>query len=217
MVYRIAFLGPPGSGKGTQAARLAPVINVPIIGPGTLYRKEIASGTELGKHVAAVVESGGMVPNAITNAIIAERLRQPDCASGFILDGYPRELEQATALDAAAEPLTHAILLTIDAAEAVARLSERLICTCGKAFNRKELAIEHGDEARCDACDGALERRRDDDPESIERRIAHYRAQTEPVIAEYRRRGVLVEVNGQRPIADVHADICARLGIGVGS
>ena len=151
MIHRIAFLGPPGSGKGTQAQRLAPVLGVPIIGPGTLYRKEIAAGTDLGKQVAAVVQAGGMVPNAITNAIIAERLRQPDCADGFILDGYPRELEQATALDASAPPLTHAILLTIDAEEAVRRLAERLICTCGKAFNRREIAVEHGDEARCDA------------------------------------------------------------------
>lgn len=212
MVYRLVFLGPPGSGKGTQAQLLAPVLGVPIIGPGALYRREIAAGSALGKQVQQVVEGGEMVPNDVTNAIMAKRLAELDCAVGFILDGYPREPEQLAGLDAAAPAITHAIFLAIDEATVYARLADRLVCVCGAQYNRRELAIEPGDEARCDACDGALERRKDDDPAHIATRIAHYRAQTEPVIAAYRTRGVLVEVDGEQPIEDVHRSILTAVG-----
>lgn len=213
MIYRIAFLGPPGSGKGTQAERLAPVLGIPIVGPGALYRREIAEGTDLGKQVAKYVEAGEMAPNEITNMIIERRIRESDCASGFIFDGFPREIEQLQAIDQFSKPLTHAILLNISEGEVVHRLSERLVCICGKQFNSRELVIEPGAEAICMACEGRLERRKDDDPESIAKRIAHYHAQTEPVIAEYRKRGILIEINGARPIEVVHQDILVKLGV----
>lgn len=211
--YRIAFLGPPGAGKGTQAERLASVLDVPIIGPGALYRREMAEGTDIGKRVTAVVTAGDMVPNEITRAVMERRLTEPDCAHGFILDGYPRDLVQTEDLDHIAPSLTHAVLLTIDEAEVLHRLADRLVCVCGKQFNRRELVIDAGDEARCTACDGALERRKDDNLASIQHRIALYRDITEPVIARYRERGILIEINGQRPIEDVHADILAKLGV----
>ncbi|MDO8425382.1 MAG: nucleoside monophosphate kinase [bacterium] len=210
-MYRIAFLGPPGSGKGTQAQLLAPTLEVPIVGPGALYRKEIAANSELGQRVRDAVESGGMVPNAITNEVIAKYLREPACVRGYILDGYPREQEQLAALDTAPLPLTHAIYLAIPEAVVYHRLAERLVCICGAQFNRRELALDHGDEARCDACDGALERRKDDDPARIAQRIAHYRAETEPVIASLRERGILVEIDGTRAIAVVHQEIVERI------
>lgn len=215
MIYRIAFVGPPGSGKGTQAERLAPVLGVPIIGPGASYRKEIAEGTDLGKQVAGVIAEGGMVPNAITNAIMQRRLAEDDCAQGFILDGYPRELEQLQALDAIAPPLTHVVLLTIGEEEMLHRLADRLVCVCGKQFNQRELQIEPGDDARCTGCDGTLTRRKDDNPESIQKRITLYHRVTEPVITEYRDRGILLEINGERPINDVHQDILTHLDIAV--
>ncbi|MBI4433736.1 nucleoside monophosphate kinase [Candidatus Uhrbacteria bacterium] len=215
-MFRIAFLGPPGAGKGTQAALLAPVLGVPIVMPGALYRREIAAGTPLGKQVAAVVESGGMVPNVVTNGVIAARVAEPDCVHGFILDGYPRELEQLEALAVFAPPLTHAILLTINEEEIYRRLSDRLVCVCGLQFNRRELAIEPGNDAMCTACDGSLIRRKDDDPERIARRIAHYREQTEPVIAACRARGILLTIDGQRASEMVQQDIRQHLGVAEG-
>lgn len=212
-MFRIAFLGPPGAGKGTQAALLAPVLGVPIVMPGALYRRAIALGTPLGKQVASVVESGAMVPNAITNAVIAQRLAEPDCASGFILDGFPREREQLDVLEQIKTPLTHAVLLVIDEQEIYRRLSDRLVCVCGLQFSRREMPVEPGNEAMCTACDGTLTRRKDDDPERIARRIVHYHEQTEPVIAACRAQGVLAEVNGQQPAAAVQHDIRHALGI----
>lgn len=213
MPYRIALLGPPGAGKGTQAERLAPVLRVPIIGPGALYRREISEGTGFGKRIAGVVGHGDMVPNDITREVMARRLAEPNCTGGFILDGYPRDFDQAHDLDAIAPPLTHAVLLTAAEATVIDRLSHRLICICGKAYDGREITIDSGHEATCAACDGTLERRKDDDPESIQRRITLYHEITEPVIEEYRRRGILIEVDGERSIEVVHQDVLAQLGI----
>ena len=213
MTYRIAFVGPPGSGKGTQAELLAPVLGIPIIGPGALYRKEVAAGTPLGKEAVAIMSTGAMMPNALTNAMIQKRLRESDCAGGFILDGFPREVEQLRGYDELGMPFTHVILLAISEVEVMRRLADRLVCICGKQFNRRELQIEPGDEERCIACSGELTRRKDDNPETIQHRITLYHERTEAVVAECRQRGILVEVNGERPIADVHREILEKIGM----
>lgn len=211
MPYRITMLGPQGSGKGTQAELLAEAFHIPQVQPGVIYRKEIALGTPLGLQVAPILASGGMVPHEITNAIILKRLHEPDCAAGFILDGFPRAMEQVEALDAAKLPLTHAILLDITDDEAVRRLTQRLVCLCGKPFTGKEFPVEEGQEANCTACDGKLMRRSDDTPDAIRKRLAFYHAETARVVAEYDRRGILVSVDGMRAINDVHQEILAKL------
>jgi len=212
MSYRITMLGPQGAGKGTQAELLARALGVPQIQPGVMYRKEVALGTPLGKEVAPILASGAMVPHDITNALIAKRLRESDCAGGFILDGFPRAMEQVTALDAMGAPLTHAVLIEITDDEAVRRLTHRLVCICGKPYTGKEFSVEEGQEANCSACNGRLMRRTDDTPDAIRRRLVFYHAETERVIAEYDRRGILVRIDGMHPITEVHQSILAALG-----
>lgn len=212
MMYRITMLGPQGSGKGTQAELLAKALGIPQVQPGVMYRKEVALGTSLGKEIAPILASGAMVPHGITNALIAKRLREPDCANGFILDGFPRAMEQVEALDAMGAPLTHAVLIDITDDEAVRRLTQRIVCVCGKPYTGREFPVEEGQEASCAACNGRLMRRTDDTPDAIRRRLAYYHAETAQVIAEYERRGILVRINGMRPIKEVHQNILTALG-----
>ena len=211
MLYRLTMLGPQGSGKGTQAELLAKAFDIPQVQPGVIYRKEVAMGTPLGKQIAPILTSGGMVPHEITNAIILKRLHEPDCAAGFILDGFPRAMPQVEALDASGLSLTHAILIDITDDEAVQRLTQRLVCICGKPYTGKELPIEEGQEQSCTACDGKLMRRTDDTADAIRKRLAFYHAETARVVEEYDRRGILVRIDGMRGINDVHQDILVKL------
>ena len=211
MIYRITMLGPQGCGKGTQAELLSKAFAIPQVQPGVIYRKEVAMGTPLGKQIAPILTSGAMVPHEITNAIVLKRLHESDCAGGFILDGFPRAMPQVEALDASGLPLTHAILLDITDDEAVRRLTQRLVCLCGKPFTGKEFPVEEGQEKNCTACNGKLMRRTDDTADAIRQRLAFYHAETARVVAEYDRRGILVRIDGMRAIHDVHQEILTKL------
>lgn len=213
MQYRLAFVGPQGCGKGTQAIKLSKRLGIPQITPGVMYRQEIARGTERGKQIAPIVDSGGMVPDAVTNAIIRDRVAQPDCAKGFILDGYPRTIEQVRALDELPQPLTHVVFLKIDDELAVQRLSDRWVCVCGVPYAGKELTLRKAEARQCDECQGALSRRADDEPAAVRRRLQIYHERTEPIIAEYRKRGALIEIDGSGSVEAVYAEILAKLGI----
>lgn len=215
MQYRLAFVGPQGCGKGTQAIQLSKRLGIPQITPGVMYRQEIVRGTERGKQIAPIVDSGGMVPDAITNAIIRDRVAQPDCGRGFILDGYPRTIEQVRALDGLPQPLTHVVFLKIDDETAVDRLSHRLVCICGIPYPGKELTLDPGQEAKCTECKGQLQKRPDDNPDAVRKRLQIYHERTESVIVEYRKRGILIEIDGGHPIAEVHRAILVRLGMPV--
>ncbi|HEY4225257.1 MAG TPA: adenylate kinase [Pseudolysinimonas sp.] len=190
---RFLIVGPPGAGKGTQAARISEAFGIPTISTGDIFRSNIAQGTNLGKQVKAIVDSGDYVPDSLTNALVEDRLREADAAQGFLLDGYPRTPDQVQHLDAILARNGHSldavIRLLADREENVRRLRKR--------------ALEQG--------------RADDSEEAIRHRQEVYQRETEPVVAMYREQGLLIEVDGLGEIDEVTERIFAALaerGIG---
>ena len=187
---RLIMLGPPGAGKGTQAKRLAVDLDVPAISTGDIFRSNIRERTELGRLVQSILEEGGLVPDEVTNDMVRDRVGQPDCGEGFILDGYPRTLAQVDALDSMLKgidtQLDHVIELTVDVDEVVRRLHQR--------------AVEEG--------------RDDDTPPVIRRRQEVYQRDTAPLVDVYTQRGLLVKVDGMGAVDEVTARIEAALGTG---
>lgn len=190
---RFLIVGPPGAGKGTQAARISQTFGVPTISTGDIFRSNIAEGTELGAQVKAIVDAGDYVPDSLTNALVEDRLQEADAARGFLLDGYPRTPDQVRYLDALLAANGHAldavIRLVADKDEIVRRLRKRAL-----------------DEGRTDDSEDAIRHRQD-----------VYRSQTEPLVAMYRERGVLLEVDGLGEIDEVTLRIFSGLaerGIG---
>lgn len=187
MSARLVLLGPPGAGKGTQAARLSERLAVPAISTGDIFRANVAGGTELGRQAKAFMDAGEYVPDSLTNALVRDRLAQPDAADGFLLDGYPRTREQVVELDgmlaAAATALDAAVEITADAEEVVARLLAR----------------------------AQIEGRADDTEPVIRRRLEVYAEQTAPLTALYRERGLLVQVDGIGPVDEVTERLVAAV------
>ena len=185
-------MGPQGSGKGTQAARLATRLGVPAISTGDIFRANVKGGTELGTQAKAIMDAGDLVPDEITNAMVRDRLGEPDAAEGFILDGYPRNAAQVDALDAVlaerGAELDAVLVLDADRDELLARLAKR----------------------------AAIEGRADDTAEAIERRLAIYERETAPLTAGYDARGLLVTVDGIGPVDEVTERLVAALGARVG-
>lgn len=184
---RLLIIGPPGAGKGTQASRIAERYSVPAISTGDIFRANIKGGTQLGKQVQTVIERGELVPDSLTNEIVADRLTQADAASGFLLDGYPRTVEQVDALDGMLEgnSLDAVVLLEADTDEVVARLLKR----------------------------AELEGRADDTEDVIRHRQAVYAQQTEPLVEVFSARGILVTVNGMGGVDEVAERIAAGLEV----
>lgn len=182
---RLLILGPPGAGKGTQAARIAEHLGIPAISTGDIFRTNIKNETELGLQVKEILASGGYVSDEVTNAIVEDRLAQADCARGFLLDGYPRTLAQVDALDAMLDghPLDRVLELTVDEEAVVARLLKR----------------------------AEVEDRSDDSEEVIRERMAIYHRETKPLSDTYRERGLLVEVDGLGAVDEVTSRILAAL------
>lgn len=203
--YKIAMIGPPGSGKGTQAVLLAKALHIPTISPGHMYREEVAKGTELGKTVTKYTREGLMVPEEITSDLVAYRISEPDCANGFIFDGFPRTLMQMGSLETMTD-LTDAIVLKINDKESLRRLTDRWVCPkCGDSFH---LVLRPAKVAgTCDSCGASLMHRDDDRPEVIMRRLNQYHRDTEPMIYYYERKGIVREINGEGSIEEVHAAI----------
>lgn len=207
---RFIFLGPPGAGKGTQAVLTGERLGIPSISTGAMFRESIAQNTTMGRQIAQFVTAGLLVPDKLTNAIVAERLKKKDVQKGFILDGYPRSLVQAKALDAvlarSKRPLDRVVYFKVDAAVVIARMGQRRVCSqCGQTYNR----VSHPPkvEGRCDSCGGAVVMRQDDQPESIQKRLEVYEESTAPLLAYYEKKGVLVVVNASRTVAEVDADV----------
>jgi adenylate kinase len=195
----LVLLGPPGAGKGTQAKLLAAELRIPHISTGDMFRDHKARGTEIGKKVQAIMDSGGLVTDDVTNAMVAERLSRPDVAAGFILDGYPRTAAQAEYLDGLLRGMGRALgrCLSYEVAEdvLVERMSGRRSCpTCGAVYHVSQSPPRKP--GLCDREGAALVQRDDDRPETVKKRLQEYAAKTEPLRRFYRERKVLAEVDG---------------------
>jgi adenylate kinase len=207
----LILLGPPGAGKGTQAKRLEERHGFVQLATGDMLRRAVASGSPVGQRVKAIMEAGELVPDDIIIQMIAERIAQPESARGFILDGFPRTVPQAEALDAMlaehGQKLDHVILLEVDEAALVDRISGRFSCAkCGASYheryNRPKI------EGRCDVCgDTEFVHRADDRPEAVATRLAAYRNQTAPILPYYRARGILRSIDGMADIDEVTREI----------
>lgn len=195
----LVFLGPPGAGKGTLAFEVAKLYKIPHISTGDIFRKAIKDKTELGLKVQSIIESGALVSDEITTALVDERLKQSDCANGFILDGFPRTIPQAEALEKIVK-IDKAVNLDISDEEVIKRLSSRRTCSqCGAVYN--VITMKPKKEGICDACGAQLITRNDDKAESIEKRLSAYRAQTAPVIGFYCDRNKIVNLDA-RPASE---------------
>jgi adenylate kinase len=204
-------MGPPGCGKGTQAARIAKRYGVPHISTGDILRAAVKDGSALGRQVEATLASGGLVTDDIITELVCGRLQQRDTSAGFVLDGFPRTVGQAHALDQmpAAAPLVVALIAVADA-EILRRLDTRRVCVSCRL--PQSVSGENGSECHaCPYCGGRLERRRDDDPATVRHRLQTYAVFAEPVIAHYRTKTVLASVDGIGPLDDVTAALCAHI------
>ena len=212
----LVLLGAPGSGKGTQAERIAPAFGLPHISTGDILRAAVKAGTELGATAKRFMDSGELVPDDVVIGIIRERLAEPDAARGFMLDGFPRTLEQAVALDGmledAGRSLTTVLLIDVPEEELVQRLAGRRACrSCGRGYN--VVFDPPKVEGVCDACGGELFQRDDDNEATVRNRLSVYRRQTEPLVDYYRGKGILATVYGGGRVPDeVYADVERVLG-----
>ena len=194
----IILLGPPGSGKGTQAARLAGELGLPHVSTGDLLRENRAKGTELGKRAQVFMDKGTLVPDDLVLDMLFERVARPDCKRGYLLDGFPRTLPQAAALDERLGKAAHVLALDLRVPDAVIleRITGRRTCKCGNVHHVKHSPPKAG--GRCDKCGGELVQRTDDSPEVVQKRLATYREQTVPLEGYYAKKGVLQQIDGNR-------------------
>ncbi len=213
----LILLGPPGSGKGTQAIRLQEADGLVQLSTGEMLRAAVASGSETGRLVGSIMEAGELVPDDIIVSMIDRRIDEPDCAGGFILDGFPRTLAQAEALDEMlarkARRLDAVIEIAVDDGALVERIAGRFSCAvCGAGYHRRfqPTAVE----GVCDRCGGTrFVQRPDDNEETVRTRLVAYHAQTEPLLPYYRARGILRSVDGMAGIDAVSTEIRAALGV----
>jgi len=211
----ILFMGPPGAGKGTQAANIVNKYNLPHISTGDMFRAAIANKTELGMTAKRYMDEGNLVPDDVTIGIVKERLSEADCKDGFLLDGFPRTVDQAKALDeimtSLSKSIEHVINIEVDFEVLKERLTGRRICTdCGATFHIMFNPSAQGD--ACDRCGGDLYQRKDDNAETVESRLSVYTNQTKPLLDYYQNTGNLVNVDGLNDIDVVFAEIEKALG-----
>ncbi len=213
-IYNIVFLGPPGGGKGTQADLVCQKLGVPHISTGDIFR-ELSKDEEnpLSKELKSYMNSGQLVPDEIVVKIVMERLTKDDCKNGYLLDGFPRSLEQAKILDSSLKnaPLTNVILIDVDEEKLIKRLTGRRIAkNSGRIYNIYFNPPKV--EGRCDESGEELIQRDDDKLETVKKRLQVYKDQTMPSVDYYQQKGVLKRINGDRPIEEVFADIMEVLG-----
>ena len=212
MGMKLILLGAPGAGKGTQAEVLSAKLNIPTISTGNILRAAIKDGTPTGLKAKSYMDNGQLVPDEVVIAIVAERLAQEDCANGFILDGMPRTLPQAEALDKAGVKLDHVLSIEISDEEIEQRMSGRRVCAqCGASYHI--VAQPTKVEGVCDSCGGPVVLRDDDKPETVRQRLAVYHEQTEPLKGYYQSKGLLSSVDNQPTIEATTKVILEALGL----
>ena len=208
----LILLGAPGAGKGTQAEMLMQQRTIPSISTGNMLREAIASGSKLGNQVKAIMEAGSLVPDDVILSIVAERVAQPDCQNGFILDGVPRTLAQAEALKAKGVRIDHVVSIEIDDAVIEGRMTGRRVCTkCGASYHI--VAHPTKTEGICDLCGGAVTTRKDDAPETVRHRLEVYHASTEVLKDYYAKENKLRLIDGNQSIEDANREILEVLGV----
>ena len=212
---KIVMLGAPGAGKGTQAKMIAAKYQIPHISTGDIFRANIKNGTELGKKAKSYMDRGLLVPDELTVDLVIDRLAQDDCKNGYILDGFPRTIPQAEALDAAlaklGEKMDYAIDVDVPDENIVSRMSGRRACTgCGATYHIVYNPSKKGD--CCEVCGEKLILRDDDKPETVQKRLNVYHEQTQPLIDYYTKQSILRTVDGTQDMNDVFAEIVKILG-----
>lgn len=212
----LVLMGPPGAGKGTQAAFLVKQFGIPHISTGDMFRLAMQQGTELGLKAKGYMEAGQLVPDEVTIGIVRDRLSQPDCQKGFLLDGFPRTVVQAEALQELLEKLNRVIDAVINIEVTIpnllARMNGRLVCRkCGTTYH-----AEYGPPKAaniCDKCNGEVYQRSDDVGPTVEKRLIVYETQTAPLIDYYQKQGLLKTISGEQEVESVFQDILKSLGM----
>jgi adenylate kinase len=205
---KLVFLGPPGAGKGTQATNVAQAFGIPHISTGDMFRSAIKNETPTGLRAKTFIDAGKLVPDEVTIAMVEERLSQPDCRKGYLLDGFPRNVDQAEALEKIAKP-DYVVNIAVADEALLNRLTGRRVCgQCNGTFHITKLA----NEKICPVCGAELIHRDDDKPETIKNRLKVYHAQTAPLIGYYEKSGALKTVDGAQAPETVLKDILAVLG-----
>lgn len=212
---KIIMLGAPGAGKGTQAKQIAEKYHIPHISTGDIFRANIKNGTELGKKAKTYMDQGLLVPDSLTCDLVVDRIHQDDCKDGFILDGFPRTIPQAKALDEALsamhEKMDYAIDVDVPDENIVRRMGGRRAClNCGATYHI--VSIPTKVEGICDKCGSPVVLRDDDKPETVQKRLSVYHEQTQPLIDYYKEQGILRTVDGTQPMEDVFAAVVEILG-----
>ena len=212
---KIIMLGAPGAGKGTQAKKIADKYNIPHISTGDIFRANIKNGTELGKKAKEYMDKGLLVPDELTLDLIMDRFKADDCKNGYVLDGFPRTIPQAEALEAAlsaaGDGIDYAINVEVPDADIVNRMSGRRAClSCGSTYHIKYAPTKA--DGICDRCGKELILRDDDKPETVQKRLNVYHTQTQPLIDFYKGKGILKEVDGTLEMEDVFVAIIRILG-----
>lgn len=212
---KIIMLGAPGAGKGTQAKRIAEKYGIPHISTGDIFRANIKEGTELGMKAKEFMDQGLLVPDEVTIGMLLDRIKKEDCVNGYVLDGFPRTIPQAESLTKALEEMGQKIDYAVDVdvpdENIVSRMSGRRACiTCGATYHVQFAPPKA--EGICDKCGAELVLRDDDKPETVQKRLAVYHEQTQPLIDYYRRAGVLVSVDGTQSMAQVFESIVKIFG-----
>lgn len=207
----LILLGAPGAGKGTQAELLVKQLSIPAISTGNMLREAMANGTELGKKAKQYMDEGSLVPDELILGIVADRVAQPDCRNGFILDGVPRTLAQAEALEAKGIQIDHVLSIEVDDKDIEARMTGRRVCAkCGASYH--VVANPPRVEGVCDQCGGELIIRKDDKPETVRHRLEVYHVSTEVLKDFYSKLGRLRMINGSQSIQGANADILKAIG-----
>jgi adenylate kinase len=215
MAVKIILLGPPGAGKGTQAKSISSKYEIPHISTGDIFRKHISLKTSLGMKAKMFMEKGQLVPDELTIELVQDRLKQDDCSDGFLLDGFPRTVKQAEALDVflskSDSKIDKALLIEVPKGFIIDRMTGRRVClTCGASYHIKynpPRIVE-----RCDICGGDIIQRKDDEVNTVSERLDVYDKQTQPLIEYYKDKNVLATVDGTKPINDVFKSISGILG-----